>query len=131
MSRTRRASVLLVALIGVLLLTVGAALAGGPNCGCNQLVCVHTPGHQRAAAPPTASCHHGVSARTGGAADCTLRGCSHEREENLPFAPPASLPHPTTMAVPNGVGPVATFVVRSLLDRPAEIEPPPPRSSRV
>jgi hypothetical protein len=65
------------------------------------------------------------------AADCTLRGCDHERDQLLPFSAQASLPHPTSVTRLEGVSVLAGFVARPLLERPSAVDPPPPRSSRV
>jgi hypothetical protein len=126
-----RGLVLLIALVGAQILTV-AALAGDPACGCNERVCVHHPGQHRAAqaqASVKPHCHQDSS--VAAAADCTLRGCDHERDQLLPFSAQASLPHPTSVTRPEGRSVLAGFAARPLLDRPSGVEPPPPRSSQV
>ena len=103
-----------------------------PDCGCNERVCVHHPGQRRAAAESTVKpqCHQNANTAAA-AADCTLRGCDHERDQLLPFSAQASLPHPTSMMRPEAVSVLAGFLARPLLDRASAVEPPPPRLSLV
>ena len=134
-----RATVLLLALAGVQLLTVTAALAGDPSCLCDGEMCIHHPGQHRAAHPaaahsvePPASphCAHGAAAAAA-PRECSMRGCDQHRDELLPISPLASLEQPTTVARVDAVSALPSFTVGAPLDRATAVEPPPPRSFPV
>lgn len=147
MSRNHRVRglVLLLALVGLQLTTLGAALAGEDSCLCDEQVCSHHPGkhgshsHDHAAPAPPAPrveapaaehcAHHaaGTAATTAAPRDCSMRGCDHQRDDSLPVAPLASLPDPTSIALPEGVSALAVVATVPPLDRSSNVEPPPPR----
>jgi hypothetical protein len=135
-----RGLVLLIALLGAQLATVGAALAGEP-CLCDATMCVHHPGqdqsrhahHAHGDAAPAAKaspahCHEdaGVAPR-----DCSMRGCESRHDDLLPLTPLASLPQPTAIATADSISAAPALVAQSLLDRATAVEPPPPRTSLV
>ena len=147
--RTRvrvRSFVLLLALLGVQLVTLGAAFAGAPACLCDENKCTHHPkghgshdhgshGHDShvAAAPiaqqpatPSAD-HCAYQAALIDTGNCSMRGCDHKGEDSLPVTTLASLPYPTSIARPEGVSVLASGAIGSPLDRSPLIELPPPR----
>lgn len=138
-----RATILLLALAGVQLLSVTAALAGDPSCRCDAEMCVHHPGqHPSAHHPPShdaathhvepaASQHCAHGAATLAPRECSMRGCDQHRDELLPISPLASLAHPTTVARVDAVSALPRLTASPLLDRSTAIEPPPPRSFPV
>jgi hypothetical protein len=77
------------------------------------------------AASGAAHCAHGAAPVER---ECSMRGCNQQRDELLPLSPPASLPHPTSFALSQDVSALPIAASRSLLDRAAAVEPPPPRS---
>jgi hypothetical protein len=137
-----RSVVLLIALAGVQLLTVTAALAGDPSCLCDARMCIHHPGQhhsghshsavsaappQRVEQPAAVHCAHETRA-SAAPRECSMRGCDEHGDELLPVSPLVSLSDPTSVARPEGVSALPTATVSSLLDRASVVEPPPPRS---
>jgi hypothetical protein len=136
-----RGLVLLVALVGAQLATVGAALAGEPSCLCDANMCVHHPGqdhsrhqhqsHDAAAAKTAAAPAHCHEDAAVAPPQCSMRGCESEHEQLIPFTPLASLPEPTAIVAADSMSAAAVFVARPLLDRASTVEPPPPRTPLV
>jgi hypothetical protein len=128
--------VLLLALAGVQILSVTAALAGDPACLCDATMCVHASHHHHAshaaatAAPPASAgmSHCAHDAPASAPPDCSMRGCGSHREELLPLSALGSMPPSIAVARLEVMTALAPVAVRSLLDRPSTVEPPPPRS---
>ncbi len=134
-----RATVLLLALAGVQLLTVSAAIAGDPSCLCDAEMCIHHPGHDHSAhtaasqsvEPPAAQhCAHGAGAAAQ-PRECSMRGCEQHDDELLPLSPLVSLADPTTVARTEAASALPAFTVSLPRDRPTAVEPPPPRFFQV